>query len=225
MSGANAGGLRYFDSSSGCRVQLCSPDDDQGLWQQYLAGALDGYRHYGVQDALDVETLADGCSTTAFLVAIDPDGAVVAGVRAHGPHTDADEIAGFQPWLGTPGEAALRSSIESRLPGGVIEAKGGWSTRSAPRRPELGALVARGVVHLAWALDVRFSMGVSPLHHLQSYQSTGARQDRGIPAVSYPDERYTTVPVWWDLSDLRTATRTQADLIAADRAQLLGARP
>ncbi|TCK00001.1 hypothetical protein [Nocardia alba] len=222
--GANAGGLRYLDSSSGCHVRVCSPGEDPALWNQYLEGALNGYRHYGVQGAIDVKLLADGRSTSLFLVAIDPDGSVVAGLRAHGPHATADEIAGFQPWLGTPGEAALRSSVEAKVPLGVAESKGGWSIRSDPRRPELGALVARGVVHVTWLLGVRYGFGVSPLHQLDSYRSSGARPDPGIPAVSYPDERYTTVPVWWDLADLSAATRTQRDLIAVERAQLLEAR-
>lgn len=222
--GANAGGLRYLDSSSGCHVRICSPREDPALWNQYLEGALNGYRHYGVQDALDVESLADGSSTTVFLAAIDPDGSVVAGLRAHGPHASADDIPGFRPWLGTPGEAALRASVEAKVPSGVVESKGGWSTRSVPRRPELGALVARGVVHVTWLLDVRYGFGVSPLHQLDSYRSSGARPDPGIPAVSYPDERYTTVPVWWDLSDLSAATPTQLELIDAERAQLLEAR-
>lgn len=222
--GADAGGLHYLDDLSGCRVRVGTPAELPELWRRYVDGALVVYRHYGVEDALDIESIADGRTTAMFLVAQDPDGTVVAGLRAHGPHRTADEIAGFQPWLGAEGERELRAAVAERVPAGVIETKGAWSTRERPRRPELGELLARGIVHLAWLLDARYVFGASPLHRLELYGSSGAQQPPEIPAVNYPDDRYVTVPIWWDLEDLSTATPSQRELVNVERAQLATTR-
>lgn len=224
VGGADAGGLRYFEERSGCDVLFGTPSELPELWRQYVDGALNVYQHYGVEVVLDFESIADGQSTAGFFAVIDSEATMVAGMRAHGPHLTADEIAGFQPWVGTPDEAALRSELVERIPLGVIETKGAWSSRALPRRPGIGALLARAIPHAAWLLDARYVFGASPLHCLDLYDATGARQPPGVSPVAYPDERYVTVPVWWDLDDLSTAKPDQHELISSEREQLVAAR-
>lgn len=223
VGGTDAGGLRYFEELSGCHVLFETPTERPDLWRHYIDGALNVYQHYGVEVVLDFESIADGSSTAGFFAVLDPDDTMVAGMRVHGPHLTPDEIAGFQPWVGTPDEAGLRAELVERIPLGVVETKGAWSTRARPRPPGLGALLARAIPHAAWLLGVRYVFGASPLHCLDLYRDTGARQPAAAP-VAYPDERYVTVPVWWDDADLATADPVQRALIDGEREQLVAAR-
>ncbi|MFF2084787.1 hypothetical protein ACFVVM_13495 [Nocardia sp. NPDC058176] len=170
-----------------------------------------------------MESIADGDSTAGFFAVIDSDGTMVGGMRVHGPHLTPDEIAGFQPWIGTAGEAQLRAELVERIPLGVVETKGAWSRRE-PRIPGVGALLARAIPHAAWLLDARYVFGASPLHCLDIYRATAAQVPAEVSAVAYPDERYVTVPVWWDRDDLSTAAPDQHELIVAEREQLVAAR-
>ncbi|MBC7300756.1 MAG: hypothetical protein H5T78_07365 [Nocardia sp.] len=178
------------------------------------------YRHYGVESALDYTSMRDGESTAMFLAVVDAQGAVVGGLRAQGPHALVDEVDGLGPWIGTEGEAALRSEIARCIADGIVEVKAVWSDRTDPRRSEIGALLARGIVHVARQLEARHAFVTTAIRGVERYESSGARQLTGIPGVVYPDERYVTVPLAWDLADQSTATPRQRRLIAGERQQL-----
>lgn len=218
--------LRFRDMHSGFVVQVATPDAHPDLWRRYLSGALDVYRQYGVERALEFDRVADGRSTSLFFAAVDGDGQVVAGLRAQGPYRNPDEVHGLGAWTGRPGAGALREALAERMDEGVVEAKAVWVTRAGLAcRSQLGAAVARCVVHAAWLLGARYGFVTAAAHSARLYESSGGRIAKGIPPVPYPDDRYRTVPLWWDTRAYRThATKLQGSLLALERATL-GARP
>lgn len=213
--------LRFRDMYSGHAFQVTTPAAHPDLWQRYLAGAHRVYRRFGVESALEYESVADGASTALFFAAVDPDGEVVAGLRVQGPYSGSAEAHGLSAWAGQPGEDVLRAMIDDRAPEGIVEVKAVWVDRRAAHRSALGAAVARCVVHAAWLLDARWGFATSAEHGIERYTSSGARIAEQVGAVAYPDHRYRTVPLWWDThAHLSHATRTQSALIVLERAAL-----
>src|SRR5690606_1138706 len=159
--------------------------------------------------------------TALFFAAVDHDGKVVGGLRAQGPYAGSAEAHGLSAWTGEPGEDALRAMIDERAPEGIVEVKAVWVDREARHRPALGAAVARCVVHAAWLLGARWGFATSAGHGIERYLSSGARIADEVAAVAYPDQRYRTVPLWWDThAHARHATRNQSALIVLERAAL-----
>jgi hypothetical protein len=213
--------LRFRDAHSGYVFHVATPEAHPDLWRRYLRGALRVYRHYGVDHAIEYDKVQNGSSTALFFVAVDASGVVVAGLRAQGPYPAVEDVHALGAWAGQPGEAALRAMVAERIPEGVVEVKAVWVARHAERRSALAAAISRCVVHAASLLGARFGFVTTASHGLELYRSSGGRVVDRIPSVPYPDDRYRTVPVWWDTHTNRSvATKLQTTLIALERAAL-----
>ncbi|MBF6412188.1 hypothetical protein [Nocardia cyriacigeorgica] len=194
----SAPALRFHDIVSGCDFTAATPDADPRLWDRYLRGALDVYRHFRVESALEYDAVADGRSTTLFFTATDRTGAVVAGVRVQGPYLSTAEVGSLAPWTGRPGERELRAMVARRIPRGVVESRGAWVARDVPNRRELGAAISRCIAHTPRILGVRYGFATVASFTTGRHRGSGGVAADLIPAVPYPDDRYQTVPIWWD---------------------------
>ncbi|WP_327110189.1 hypothetical protein OHB12_20475 [Nocardia sp. NBC_01730] len=192
------GVLRYYDRQSECAFFVSQPDVRPVLWNGYLDGALEVYRRFGVEHALEIDAVADGRSTSLFFVAVDSAGEVVAGVRLQGPYADAGQAHALVEWRGHAGEDDLRTMIADRMSEGVVEAKGAWVARDAAHRSELSAAISRTVLHGARLLGARYGFATVASFTVARHRACGAVPAERISAVPYPDERYQTVPLWWD---------------------------
>ncbi|MGO4617889.1 hypothetical protein AB4305_29600 [Nocardia sp. 2YAB30] len=192
------GVLRYYDGQSECVFFVSQPDARPVLWSGYLDGALEVYRRFGVEHALEYDAVADGRSTSLFFVAVDSAGKVVAGVRLQGPYMDVRQAHALVEWGGHAGEDDLHTMIADRISEGVVEAKGAWVARDAAHRSELSAAISRTVLHGARLLGARYGFATVASFTVARHQACGAVPAERIPAVPYPDERYQTVPLWWD---------------------------
>ncbi|MFJ4652664.1 hypothetical protein ACIP5Y_15490 [Nocardia sp. NPDC088792] len=187
-----------------------------------MDGALEVYRQFGTEDALEYDDVIDGRSTTLFGIALDADGRAMAGMRVSGPYKHIDEVHAVASWAGLPGEGAFRRLVADQIPEGVIEGKAGWTARDAENRSVLADWIARAYVHSMALLGVRYEVGVAPEHAMRCYRSSGANVAWWIPASSYPDERYRTVPLWYDLQSYRSvATESQVRLMDAEFAEFM----
>ncbi|MFX0576005.1 hypothetical protein [Nocardia nepalensis] len=213
--------LRFRDMHSGYVFHVATPQAHPDLWRRYLRGALQVYRHYGVDHALEYDSVVDGRSTSLFFAAVDPTGAVVAGLRAQGPYGVADEVHALGAWAGRPGSAELRAMVADRIPEGVVEVKAVWVARAAEQRAALAAAISRCVVHAARLLDARFAFVTTATRNIGLYRSSGGYVADRIPSVPYPDDRYRTIPMWWDARTYRSlAAKLQSSLIALEHAAL-----
>ncbi|GAB2504451.1 hypothetical protein [Nocardia heshunensis] len=213
--------LRFREAQTGYAILVGPPDADPGLWRQYMDGALEAYRRFDSEDALDYDAVIDGRSTSLFFVALDPDGRVVAGVRAEGPHKHVDEMRAVASWTGREGGPSFRRLVADQIPYGVIECKAGWAARDSEHRHALADWMARACVHAAVLLGVRYVSSHAPEHALRLYRSSGAKVAWWIPPSSYPDERYRTFAVWWDMETCDSiATESQARLLAAELSEM-----
>ncbi|MEV6767482.1 hypothetical protein AB0N05_02505 [Nocardia sp. NPDC051030] len=213
--------LRLRDAQSGCTFLFGPPQADPVLWRRYLDGALRAYRHYGAGNAVDYDAWIDGSSTALFAVALDSDGQVVAGVRAEGPFKHVDEVPSVAGWAGLPGENAFRKMVADQIPDGVYECRTGWVKPGIEQHSALADWVARAIIHFIPMLGARFSVGAAAEHALALYRRGGARTAWWIPASSYPDDRYRTVPLWWDMRTFRLlAADSQVRAIDAEWAAL-----
>ncbi|MBF6075796.1 hypothetical protein IU498_14310 [Nocardia beijingensis] len=189
---------RYYDAQSECAFFVSEPDVQPELWRRYLHGAREVYRRFGVEQALEYESVADGASSSLFFVALDAGGEMVAGVRMQGPYTDVRQAHALVEWAGQPGADDLRRMIADRIPQGVVEAKGAWVARDAANRGELSAAISRTVLHGARLLGARYGFATVASFTVARHEACGAVAAENIRAVPYPDERYRTVPLWWD---------------------------
>lgn len=211
----------YFDARSQCRFIVTTPRKYPRLWGEYLTGAVENYRHYGVEDVLEYDEIADGRTTSLFFSALDGVGRVVAGVRVQGPYTYADEAHAVQEWTGHPGVTEVYTMIEGRIPSGVIELKTAWTSPRADRREELTSALSRIAPHAMMLLGVRFAMATAAGYVLDRWASCGGLMASDIPGVPYPDDRYLTRMMWWDKATYADTTdRTQLPAIMSEASQL-----
>lgn len=189
----------YEESASGCLFVYATPAEQPALWEQFLDGARESYARHDVLSALEYDQIRDGASTSMFTVAIDSSGQVVGGVRTQGPYRSPGQSHAIAEWAGHPGEALLWGDIEDRLAAGVIESKSGWVDAHSPVRSALSMALSRVVLHSTRLANVRYALGTAPQHALRMWESTGCRISSTIPAVPYPDDRYQTVVLWWDI--------------------------
>ncbi|GAA5043346.1 hypothetical protein [Nocardia callitridis] len=213
--------LRYHNEQSGCTFLVAGPRAQPALWKRYLDGALGVYRHFGVESALRYDAVRDGGSTPLFFTAIDPSGEMVAGVRSQGPYTSVNQVHELSAWQGFAGATDLRLVIANRIPAGVVEAKGAWVARDAPHRSALSAAISRIALHGTRLLGARYGFATVGSFTVERHRASGGRRDAAAPAVPYPDERYQTVPVWWDTRTYRTfAEPSQRQLIRSEQRAL-----
>jgi hypothetical protein len=195
--------LSFWDPWSGCRIEAHTPASRPDLWQHYVDGLSESYRHYDVEGALDLDSFVTGDSTSIFFVAFSPDEEIVAGVRMHGPLNDSNEAHALLEFAIDPaGVTAVARSIDDRVPFGVIEIKGGWVAHTAARRDELSNTLARSFLHAMTVLQVQFAFCTAGTHAVARWLSTGSTVAEGLVPVPYPDDRYRTTVMWWDLAKL-----------------------
>ena len=192
----------YHDPWSGHDVLVTTPAGDPRRWEEFLAGAEQSYRTYGVEHALHLEGIRDGRSTALLFVMLSPEGEVVGGIRTQGPYTSVDESHAVHEWAGDPREGVVRSMIERRLPFGVVEMKGAWLRPGVPSRRHLVACLARTPIHAAALLGARYTTGTAAAHTVSAWVTAGGRVAHEVSPVSYPDERYSTSLMWFDRTDL-----------------------
>lgn len=220
LAGSTEGlSISWKDSATGCTIRLAEPCVEPEQWTNYLNGALQSYRKHGVETALDPESIADPASTALFLAVIDDDGEIVAGVRAQGPYTSADESHAIVEWDGQPSLPTVRRTIADRIPFGVVEIKTAWTSGKGTRG--LTAILARMPLHATLLLGAKFAMATAAAHVLDQWRSSGGVVATKIPATPYPDERYHTKMMWWDRSEFsRTADAQQVSTILAESKHL-----
>ncbi|WP_395727638.1 hypothetical protein [Nakamurella sp.] len=179
-------------------IVVARPDAEPQLWEDYLSGALSSYRKYGVERVLEYEKVAPGETTTLFMPIVDPNGAVVGGVRVQGPYQDPDEAHALVEWDGRAGARALRRHLASRVPAGVVEMKTGWVSDDIRAKHILADAIARTPMHAMHLLDIRFALCTVADHAVRRWCASGAQCSEDVRPVAYPDDRYQTAPIWWD---------------------------
>lgn len=189
---------QWWDAESECTLVLAQPATEPELWQEYVDGAVHSYQKYGVDVALDLDQLRSGHDTILFFAAIDAKGRVLAGVRAKGPLTSADDSHAVVEWAGQPSLPAVRKMIDDRVPFGVLEMKTAWVTDARERNRSLTRVLARAGSHAMAVMDIQFCMATAGAHVLGRWRSSGGVVAEHITPTPYPDERYETQMMWWD---------------------------
>lgn len=187
----------WWDSDAQCTVAIARPSDNDALWREYLAGAERSYRRHGIGAAIDVDAIRSSGETTLFWTMLDA-GTVVGGIRAIGPLASPDESHAVEEWAGQPGLPLVRKMIADRLPFGVVEMKSAWVTDDPDRSRGLTASLARAGCHVLAVLGVQFCMATCAHHVLARWRSSGGVV-APIPSTPYPDERFHTKLMWWDM--------------------------
>lgn len=194
---------RYFDTHLNCTVTATTPTADPVSWTRFMTGARASYRKYGVEAALEFDTVIGGESTSLFFLARDSHGTAVGGFRIQGPYASPRDTHADIEWADSPaGRAALADMVADRLPYGVVEMKSVWMAPGAVPSAEPGYIGALGAVLGAVALDCRFTLATSAEHSAGPYVRSGGVVARHIDAVPYPDDRYRTRALWWDRETL-----------------------
>lgn len=198
MQSAFARTLTVWDEEARCHFVVTRPPWEPRLWEQYLAGAVIGYRKFGAEKALEYSRIEDGNSTAMFVVAVRADGTVCGGGRAEGPYTRVEQAHALVEWGTHPGADTVRQMIDERLQDGIVEAKGAWVAGDAPLRERVVTVTGRFITYSIELLDVRFMMATAARYVLDTWRATGGVVAEHIPGVPYPDDRYVTQLMWWD---------------------------
>ncbi|WP_345630302.1 Rv1355c family protein [Rugosimonospora acidiphila] len=209
-----------MDAGSGLRFECHYPAERPDLWRAYLDGAQARYRHHGVEQALDRPSIEHGEGVTVFWLAFEGEQAV-AGVRCHGPVQSVDDVHALVELQGAGPLDELRALIESRLASGVLESKGAWVARGHRCAADLSAALGRCTVHSMRWFGAEFAMATVADHALARWSASGGRVYDGSAPVEYPDDRYKTVLMWWELARVgELAEPGQLSRLAPETAQL-----
>ncbi|USI91363.1 hypothetical protein [Rhodococcus pyridinivorans] len=192
--------LDFWDEDSGYRFVAASPEGEPELWAQFLEGARDAYRRFRVEVALEYDLIRDGTSTALFFVAVAADGTVHGGSRALGPYVSATESHPFVEWTDQAARAEIVRILGPCVPYGLVEAKTGWVADGVPGRHELSAGVARTATYFMELLGARFLVGTAADNALEMWRRAEACVVKDVPPTPYPDERYSTRMLLWDLA-------------------------
>ncbi|MBS1694666.1 MAG: hypothetical protein JST91_20825 [Actinobacteria bacterium] len=188
----------WWDPDSGCTIVIAQPQNEPGLWRDYVRGAEESYRKHGVESALDMKALRSGKDTALFCVGVSDTGRVLGGLRGKGPYRTADECHAVVEWSGQPGLSAVRKMVSDRLPFGVVEMKTAWVGDDPEQSRALTTTIARVPLHSMILLDVQFVVATAASYVLNRWLSSGGVMASKIPATPYPDHRYQTKMMWWD---------------------------
>jgi len=190
--------LGYDEPVSGVRMLFSRPEVRPDLWAQYLDGLEKTYLSFGAERALDLRAIFVGRRLPMFVVAVDDNDRVLAGVRAHGPLLDVAEAHALLEFESDPaGQRMVREAIERRVDVGVAEIKGGWVSDEAPQRRELSNALARSFLHIMTVLGIDYAFCTAADHAARRWLTVGGRPLDGLEPVAYPDERYRTTMMWW----------------------------
>jgi hypothetical protein len=189
--------LRWYDPSMGCTVVMATPGAEPRLWREYLGGARRSYRKFGVEDALELDSIRDGNCTAMFFAILDGSGRMIGGVRAKGPLECAEDSHALVEWAGQPGQAAVRKMINDRVPFGILEMKAAWVCDQYKDSASVAKALARTGFWAMALLDVQFCMATAAAYVLERWKSSGGVV-APIPAAPYPTETYHTKMMWWD---------------------------
>lgn len=193
-------GASLVDERSGLRATGHSPALAEAPWRDYLDGASARYRVHGFEHVLGRPALdRDGC---ALFWSLHEDERLVGGVRAHGPHDQPEAYAAVHEMRESPSIQDLHAAISRGIPEGVVEIKGAWTSTDSGGAREIARLIARLAVHSARWLRCRFALCTSDRRIARAWRSSGARVISKVSPVPFPDKRFSTVPLWWDLSDM-----------------------
>lgn len=210
-----------WDPDIGCTLVAATPTSEPDLWSEYLSGAVESYRRFGVESVLQIDQVRSGVGTALFFAVVDESGRVVGGVRAQGPYQSVGETHAVAEWEGRRGLATVRQMITDRIPFGVAEMKAAWATGNTGTGSSVTTALARTAVHTMALLPVRFVMATSATHVLNRWGASGGVVASDIPGTPYPDERYDTRIMWWDRHTfLRHADPVQVPKILAETAVL-----
>ncbi|RDH75135.1 hypothetical protein DVS77_28445 [Mycolicibacterium moriokaense] len=219
-TGVDGALLSWWDPDSECTVAIARPEDNDALWQEYLAGAARSYRRNGIGAAIDIDQIRRSGDTTLFWTMLDAAATVVGGIRAVGPLTSPDETHAVVEWAGQPAQSSVRKMIADRLPFGVVEMKSAWITDDPGRNRRLTATLARAGCHMMAALGVQFCLATCAQHVLARWRSSGGAV-APIRSTPYPDDRFRTKMMWWDrLTVARLAAPGQTARIVAEMADI-----
>jgi hypothetical protein len=95
-----------------------------------------------------------------------------------------------------PGASAV---LEPHALDGVVDLEGVWVRRDAPERSVVTTVVRRMPRDGAALLGVRWCVAAAAEHSLPLWRAGGG-EVLDLPAVPYPDERYATRLVLWDVA-------------------------
>lgn len=201
----------FRDRVSGMWLRFYNPARRFDLWRAYVEGACRTYRQFRVESALRLPDATPESAAPIFAVVTDDDGYVQGGWHINGPLRAVSEAIAPREFASEPLSASLVSEwIANAVPEGVIEVKAVWVEPTADMKPALADLTSRAFVHAMHCLGVRYAFCTAAEHAAPRWSNSGARELPGIVPAAYPDDRYRTTFLCWDMETaLDLASPTQ----------------
>lgn len=214
----------FRDSVSGMTLRFYRPNRRFDLWTAYADGARATYERYRVENALSLPTTTDLSSTPVFAVTSDDTGKVWAGWYVNGPLPAVHHAYAPSEFASEPVSASLVTDwISNALPEGVIELKGAWVDPASDQKSALADLTSRAFLHAMRLLGVRYAYCSAAEHAASRWFNSGARELPDIIPARYPDDRYRTTMLCWDMAtSLELSTPEQRALFEAECEQVTG---
>lgn len=214
-------GPGFTDPASGLRLEAYTPLEHPDLWRAYLDGAEVQYRRHGVEAALRRPLIEDGRRVSLFVLARDEDGAVLGGIRCHGPLAEVDDSAATWEMRQCARLDIIRRTIDEHIPGGLVEVKGAWAHPPGGWARSVSAALGRWHVHFMDWFAAQAAVCTCSDLVAAKWMATGAVAVSKAGTAPYPDERYRTLLLLWERSRVaELASPENLERLAEERLQL-----
>jgi nitroreductase len=194
-------GDSYIDTDTSLRVVAYHPTLFADKWRLYIDGLNASYQAYGVGSACSAELLGATPDTSLFFLVEDDSGNTLGGIRFVGPLSDVSESATLAEMSGSPQIQELTAAMSAHIPSGLIEIKGLWALGTAKTGASLLPGLVRSLRPAAAILGAAHAYASYADRLTPQVRECGA-QDFYLTPVPYPDERYATVAVHFDVASL-----------------------
>jgi hypothetical protein len=224
--GAGKGGLlaqpAISTTTAGLTLVAATPSNAPELWSHYVDGAWASYERHKVTEALDLDEVASGATTTLFYVVLGDDGSMLGGVRAQGPYTMIEQSHVFTEWQHSPGLPMVQDRLRTRIGEGIVEMKSAWVDAGRAGRTA-STVLARTALPTLELTNSRFLFASAADHVLRLWETSGGCIDETVPAAAYPNDAYRTQMMWWDRMSIAEHADPQVfSAMAVDTAALTG---
>jgi hypothetical protein len=192
----NFDGLSFDDVTTGLKVRCSTPTASPLLWRDYLDAAHQRYALHGVESALPSVT-GESRSNEIFWSIFDST-RTIAGLRVL-VVSDSTKALTQEILKAHPHSERLKLLIRRRCSEGILEGATAFVSESHRKFAGISDILARCIVHSLILLQARYLIGSAAEHSLPLWKRTGATVMDDIGAFPYPDDRYRSVVIWWDV--------------------------
>lgn len=177
-----------------------APIEASNLWSDYLQGLKNALERHGVAKAVLSTITKEASSDTHAILLFDPAGKALGGIRlevkSKNNRLPLEKIENAYSEI-----IAQKINMQTQQDNKLAEICGIWVSKEA-KGHKLCADLALQATNLGIKLNIATLVLLLPAHTLDYFLKLGYVIDADLPKFVYPDDRYLSTVVWYQVPGL-----------------------